>query len=792
MFRNYIKIAFRNLIDNKGFALINISGLAIGITCSFLILLWVHDELSYDRFHKNGDRIYRVIQNIQFSDHNTHWAITQGPLGPALKNDFPEIVDAVRTVWQRFRLSYADKKFDEYVGLADPSLFNMFSFSLISGDASTALNNPHSIILSEKMADKYFKNEDPLGKTIKADNQYDFIVTGVMKNIPANSHLQFDFIIPFVFGREINYTVDIWNNSRFITYIMTQKDISVDVLIKNITDYLKDKPTLEENVKLTLQPLNRIHLYSDYDFDFTQGDIKYVVIFSSIGVIILLIACFNFMNLSTARAGSRAKEIGMRKVSGAARRDIMIQFFIESFIYTLLAMLLALILVDLLMPTFNLLSAKSLEFAILDNNTILLLLIAIVIITGLLSGSYPAIHLSSFKPVTVLKSKHSLFVNDSYGKQRSLFRQILVVIQFSLSVILIIASIIIYYQIQFMKEMKLGFDKTNIIHARMSSEMTEKLDAIKNELLANPDIIAVTATTNIPTYGYEFSNSLWTWDGKTDDQDILFRNVYVDYDYFKTFKMDILSGRPFSKNFATDTSAVIINEAAMKAMGLPDPVGKQLRYTRGNYVADIIGVVKNYNFRSLHTAIEPLVILFAPNYGQNLCIRINAADLSATIGYIQNIWSKFDSEHPFDFHFLNESLDNLYQSEERIHTLIRYFTFIAVFISSLGIFGLASFLAGQRTKEIGIRKVLGASVSSIIWLFSATFAKWILLSNLIAWPLAWYAANSWLQNFAYKIEISWWIFLLSGGIALVIALTTVSVQALKAGLTNPVDSLKYE
>jgi len=785
LIKNYLKIALRNIKKHTWYSFINIAGLAIGMTCCILILLWVQDELSYDRFHENASDIYRVIQDINFADHSTTWTITQGPLGPSLKKDFPEIINATRITGRGLRLTYNDRSFDEVVGMADPSIFEMFTFPLIKGNPATALSDPNSIVLTEEMAEKYFGDENPIGKTIQADNEYDFLVSGVLKKIPDNSHLQFDFIIPFIFGRELNYTVDRWGNSQFRTYVQIQKGIPVQEVIQKISGYLYEKPTIEKDARLNLQPLTRIHLHSNYEFDTAHGDITYVALFSLVAFFILFIACSNFMNLATARSGNRAKEVGMRKVAGAHRSSIIKQFFGESILLAFIALFFSLIIVKLLLPAFSNLAAKELSMNISGNLSGLLMLFGIALLTGIISGSYPAIFLSSFQPVKVLKG------SLRSGQKGSVFRKILVVTQFSLTILLIICTGVVHNQLNYLRNKKLGYDKEHMIYMGMRGDMRANFDTLKNELLINSNISGVTASSNVPTYGYTFSNSLWRWEGQNPDEEILMRAVFIDYDYFKTFGMEIAECRSYSKDFSTDTTeAIIVNEAAVKAMRMKSPLGKRLSINEQNF--QIIGVVKNYNFRSLRQGIDPLILLFEPQASRVLFAKLKSDNISQTIGYIEKIREKFAPGYPSNYHFLDEALDDLYRSEERVGTIFRYFSVLAIFISCLGLFGLASFMAEQRTKEIGIRKVLGATVSNIIFLLSKEFAKWILVANIIVWPIAYYAANKWLQGFAYRTTIGLWIFILAAAMVLFIALLTVSYQSFKAATANPIDSLKYE
>ena len=785
MIRNYIKIALRNLSRHKGYSLINIAGLAIGMACCILILLWVQDELSFDRFHENADSIYRVIQDIKFSDHSTTWAITQGPLGPSLKEDFPEIVNFTRVTGRRFRLAYQDNSFDEVLGMADGSIFEMFTFPLIEGDPQTALSDPHSIVLTEEMARKYFGDEHPIGKVLKADDEYDFLVTGILEEFPLNSHFRYDFLIPFIFGRELKYTVDNWRNSQFSTYVQIQEGIPYQEVVQKISGYLYEKPTIEKDAKLNLQPLGRIHLHSNYEFDRPHGDITYVTIFSLIAFFILLIACINFMNLTTARSANRAREVGMRKVAGAYRRDLVRQFFGESILLAFIALIFAVGIVYLLLSVFNELAAKELSFEISGNIQTLSVLAGVALITGIIAGSYPALFLSAFQPADVLKG--TLFSSN----RGATFRKVLVVLQFSLTILLIVCTTIVYNQMNFMRNRKLGYDKEYLVYAVLRGDMRQQFDVVKEELLKNPNILAVTSSGTLPTYGYNFSNSLWRWEGQDPDEEILMRASFIDYNYFETLGLEIIEGRSYSKQFSTDpTEALIVNEEAVKVMGMESPLGKQLGI--GDNQAKIIGVVKNYHFRSLKQEIEPLILILNPSNCWALFARLSSEDVSKTIGYMEKVWGEFASGYPFNYRFMDEAIDNLYRAEQQIGTLFRYFTILAIFISCLGLFGLASFMAEQRTKEIGIRKVLGASVSKILLLLSKEYAKWVLFANIIAWPVAFYVMNRWLQAYAYRINIAVWSFVFAAVLALAIALFTVSYQAIRAATANPADALRYE
>ncbi len=785
MIRSYLKVALRNIARHKGYSFINITGLAIGMACCILILLWVQDELSFDRFHENAGDIYRVVQDINFADHSTTWAISQGPLGPALRDDFPEIANMVRFTNRGMRLTYEDKIFDEVLGMADGSIFEVFTFPLLRGDPATALVDPFSLVITEEMARKYFGEQDPMGKVLNADGRFDFKVTGILKEVPRNSHIRFDFLVPFIFGRELNYTVDRWGNSQFTTYVQLQRGLPANEVISKIARYLDDKPTIEKDAALNLQPLTGIHLFSHYEFDFASGDITYVTIFSLVAFFILLIACINFMNLTTARSANRAREVGMRKVAGAYRSDLIRQFFGESMLLACVAFCLALGLVRLLLGAFNTLSAKELTLGISSNGWLWLGFLGIALLTGFISGTYPALFLSGFQPVRVLKG------SVQPGAKSSAFRKFLVVFQFSLTILLLICTLVVYRQLDYMQNKKLGYDKEHLVYMSIRGQMREQFDAVKQELLSHPNILAVTASANVPTYGYSFSNSLWRWEGQDPDEEILMRASFVDVDFLETLGIELLAGRDFSREFSTDQdAAVAVNEAAARAMGMEDPVGRRL--SLGERESTIVGLVKDYHFRSLRQEIDPLILIFSPPSSRVLFVRLKGEDMPQSLAHIEEVWNTFSPGFDFRYRFMDEALDLLYRAEQRTGTIFRIFTLLAVSISCLGLFGLASYIAEQRTKEIGIRKVLGATVSHIVFLLSRDFTKWVMVANLIAWPVAYYAMRVWLQGFAYRIPLPWWVFGLSALLALVIALLTVSYQSVRAAVSNPVDALKYE
>lgn len=788
MLKNHLKVALRNVGRNKVFSFINISGLAIGMACCILILLWIQDELSFDRFHRYANRLGRVVAEVEYSGQRP-WAVTEAPLSQALNKEYPEIAQATRIqLGSRFRVRHGEKQFNEEHNIfAEPAFFDMFSFPFLKGNPETALNGKRSVVITEKMAQKYFGAEDPLGKTLNFNGKIDFQVTGVLQNIPKNSHLQFDFILPFSLLENLGQDIHNWGNSNFFTYVLLDKNTSVEEASQKISGYLGTIDP-ENNTQLFIQPVSRIHLFSNFEYDAlaaNNSDHKYIFIFASIAMFVLFIACINFMNLTTARSSSRAKEVAMRKVVGAERNDIIRQFFGESLFFSFVAFGFALALVFLFLPVFNDLSGKRLAVDFTGNILIPIGLIGIVFFTGLLSGCYPSLYLSSFQPGKILK--RTLSANP----RGSVFRKVLVVVQFSLSIILIIGTTVVHKQIDYMRNRKLGFDKENLIYMPLAGRIRPQYETAKNELLRNVNIVSVTASSNLPSFGRNWSTGNLDWEGKNPEETIFMQGVDVDFDFFETFGMEIKEGRHFSKEFAADeNSGVILNETAINAMGIQSPIGK--RFSIGDWQGTIIGIVQDYNFKSLHNKIEPLILVMANRQLNHMFVRIKSQDMSDTIKFLRRQWERYNPQYPFEYSFVDTLLGNMYRNEEKVKTLFNYFTFLAIFISCLGLFGLAFYLTEQRTKEIGVRKVLGASVPRIVMMLSKEFLKWVLIANIIAWPAAYFFMDKWLQNFAYRANIKIGTFLLSGATALVIALLTVSYQSIKAAIVNPADSLRYE
>lgn len=784
MIRNYLKITWRNIRRHKGYSFINIAGLAIGITACVLLLLWVQDEWSFDRYHTNVNELYRVLLD-PLEASTTHEAVSPPVLAEMMKENFPEVVNTARISRSGTLLfKHGDKAFYEGQGIfADATFFEMFSFPFIQGDPASAFSELRSIVITEDLALKYFGSDDPIGKILTINNKSDYKVTGVIENVPHNSHLRFNYVRSFELLKEFGVNINSWGNVSFFTYVQLQKDSSS----RNVDEKLKamiEKEDPGHNLYY-LQPLTQIHLRSNFNFDpAITGNIMYIYIFTAAAVFILFIACINFMNLATARSGMRAKEVGMRKAVGAYRTDIIKQFFGESILLSFAALLLAVVLLQLLLPLFNNLAGKELSLGHSGFLQILPGLIGIALFTGLLSGSYPALFLSSFQTVAVIKNLHQS------GTKGSLFRKILVVTQFSLTIIIVIGTIVVHDQLNHIRNQNLGYDKDFMVCFPLRGEFVEKWDAARAELLKNPNIVDFAVSSSLPTYiGSGTSGA--DWEGKPPDVRIQMQFVSVDYGYLDTYRMEMAEGRFFSKDFESDSKeGFILNEAAIKAMGMESPVGK--RFAFGRREGAIIGVIKNFNYKSLHSEIEPLILIMEPRGYRYGSIRISSKNIEETIAHLENTWNKFSAGFPFDYTFLDDRIDNLYRSEQRVGTVFNYFTILVIFIACLGLFGLASFTAEKRTKEIGIRKVLGASVSSILLLLSKEFAKWVFLANIVAWPIAYLVMDKWLENFAYRTNIGIETFFLSSGLALAIALITVSYQCIRAAVSNPVDSLKYE
>jgi putative ABC transport system permease protein len=787
MLKNFLKIALRSFARHKIHTFLNVAGLAAGLAAALLILLWVRYELGFDRFRVHADRLYRVLQEVKFSDHEATWAITQGPLGPGLEKDFPEIARSIRLRGRGVQVRHGEEWITETFWLTDPSIFEAFTFPLAAGDPATALADPRSIVLSEEMAEKYFPAGNALGRTIQVDGGFEFRVTGVLKPVPRNSEFRFPFLVPFVFGREIGLSVDRWNNSAFTTYVRLAEGVSAEEAGAKIAGYLADKPTVETGTRLALQPLRRVHLRSNYEFDSGHGDIRYVRIFSLAALFILLIACINFMNLTTARSAVRAREVGVRKVSGARRAEIAGQFYGESALLILAALVLALILAKLLLPAFNELAAKRLTLGPADAPGLLPGLLVLLAVTVVVAGSYPAFVLSRFQPARVLKA------GPASGACGRGFRRALVVVQFSLTILLLVCTAFVRGQLDYMRSAKLGYDKENVVFATMRGDMRKNFPAVRAELERLPGVAGVAASETVPTSGYSFSNSLWTWPGQPAGSEILMRAGCVDEGYFGVLGLEIVQGRTFDGQAVSESNPLfVVNEEAARVMELKEPVGQWLSDKSARFKGTIVGLVKDYHFTALRQRIEPLILIYYPPDCDVLLARLKPGDVPRTIAAIEGIWKTFAPGFPFRLNFLDQALDDLYRSEERIGAIIRSFSLLAVAVSCLGLFGLASHTAERRTKEIGIRKVLGASGPSLAWLLAGDFSRWVLAANVLAWPAAYLAVAKWLEGYPYRIAIGPGPFLLAGGTAFLVALLTVGFHSVRSARANPAGALRYE
>ncbi len=807
MILNYFKIAWRNLVKYKFISAINLFGLTIGLTCCFLILTYILHELSYDKYNPNANRIYRVTRsfnNPETGAVSLNLSTIAPPFGPLLVNDFKEIKNITRLIdYSPIPLRYEDKMFNEQnVYFADDHLFDFFKVDVVKGNPKTALTDPFSIMMTEELARKYFGNEDPMNKLIKANNQFNLKVTGIFKPYPSNAHMHPSALVSFVtlndtavYGAEGLATN--WGNNSFFTYIMLPDNYETKKLEAQFPSFLDrhikedDKYKTSQWTALGLQKLTDIHLRSHTDYEAEQnGDIKRVYVFSAIALFILLIACINYMNLSTARSTLRAREIGIRKAVGARRKEIIVQFLAESVLVSWVAMLLAFGLTSLLLPWLNQITGQNLTVNILLGWQILVPIILVPFIVGIISGIYPALFMSSFQPVQVLKG---LF---KAGGINISFRQVLVTLQFAISIILIISTAVVFKQMRYMQNKSLGFDREHIVTLPYSGELNSNFDAFRTELLANAGIKNAARSSRIPTG--RLLDAMGSRIMKNDTMapvsaDIKF--VSADQDFMPTYGVTVVAGRGFSRDFSTDTSAFLINEAAARILGFnsnEEVIGKDFGY--GSRKGKIIGVFHDFHFESMHQKIVPLVLLvprFSGNYGR-ISVKIAGANIPAAMSHIEKTWRKFLPNIPYEYTFLDENFSNLYKEEQRQRSIFTTFAGLAIFIACLGLFGLSAFAISQRIKEIGIRKVLGASIPTIVALLSKDFLKLVAIAAIIAFPVAWWAMNSWLRDFAYRIPVPWVVFIIAALLAALIALITISFQAIKAAVANPVNSLRTE
>ncbi|WP_338875171.1 ABC transporter permease [Spirosoma sp. SC4-14] len=792
MLRNYVKIAFRNLAKNKTFSVINTLGLALGMACSLLILLWVQDERSVDAFHAHKDQLYRIYMREYFSGKMQGVIWTPGPLAATLKKEIPEIEYATAYEWpgpQTF--SVGNKVQKQSLNAVGADFFKMFSFKLLQGTSEAALKDPNNLAISHDMANRFFGSpEAAIGKTIRFDNRKDMLVSAVFENLPKNSTLQFDCLRNWdAYVDDGNDWAKEWGSTDPLTFFMLRPDANpakVAAKMQHMLDKFNRDEGKPAHTELAMQPFHEYYLNSNFkDAQIDGGRIEYVRLFTIVAVFILLIACVNFMNLATARSGKRAKEVGVRKVVGARRSLLIGQFLGEAMLLTVFSVSLAVLLVGLVVPAFNTLTGKQITLPLLEPS-FWGGLVGLTLVTGFVSGSYPAFFLSSLSPIRVLKG---IMKFDSTSIW---LRQGLVVFQFALSMILIVGMIIIYRQVDYVQTKNLGYNRENLIYFPLEGNLGNQYDVLKTELSQLPGVADVSYLTADPASNGSGTEGI-SWPGSDPNEKVRFTPVGVGYDFAKAMQIKLREGRDFSKDFPTDSSGFLINEAALKVIGFNQPIGKTI--TWGKQKGTIIGVLKDFHFQSLHSAIRPLIGYLRTQRlagNVNAIVRIKAGKTKEALAQIETICKKLNPTFPFTYNFTDQAYARQYQSEQVVSKLASYFAFLAIFISCLGLFGLATFTAEQRVKEIGVRKVLGASVGNIIGLLSKDFLKLVLIAIMLASPVAWWAMNQWLQGFAYKINIEWWMFVVGGVLSVVIALLTVSFQSIKAALINPVKSLRSE
>lgn len=808
MLKNYFKIALRNIRKNPGYSFINIFGLALGMGVSILILLYVQYELSYDTYHDNSDRIVRVSRQWfnQNGESSLHLGHVAPPFAPLLESDFEETVkEAVRFLEVSPLMRYEDKSFvEDRFFFADAEVFEVFSWQMIKGDPKSALTYPDGIVLTESTAEKYFDDEDPMGKSLELEFQGTRLplqVRGVVEDVPPNSHFQFDFlasmepVVQFYGGQE--QMMQNYGSNNFATYLLLPENYNHEQLQKQLPDFIdRHMAANQQGVKasqgtqLNLWPLTDIHLHSNLDSEIeANGNIEYVYIFTAIALFILLIACINFMNLSTARSSQRAVEVGLRKVVGADRSSLIRQFIGESLILSTIALLAALLIVQVLLPWFNAYLGVEAGFNFLENGLQLAGLAGVVLFVGLIAGSYPAFFLSGFQAADVLKGSYKA------GSGHQKFRSVLVVTQFTISIVLIASMAIVYNQLEFMRSKDLGFNEENIAVLPSGGNITSNYENIRQRLLGHPGILNVSVASRVPSGRLLDSQGTQAEvNGELQQINTRIADIHVSHNFMDTFGIELVAGRDFDINLASDsTESFILNEAAVKAIGWSsagEAIDKEFRY--GGRSGRIIGVTNNFNFESLHQSIAPIVFLIPQNRINHVAIKIKENMREETLEYLEEQWATLRPGYPFSYYFVQDNFDEQYANEERLGEIFGYFSLLAIIIAALGLFGLASFTAQQRIKEIGIRKVLGAKVSQIVLLLSKKFTLLVISAFVIAVPVAWYAMGRWLSGFAYHIDMSLWTFVMAGGIALLVAWMTISYQSVKAALTNPVNSLRSE
>ncbi|HVY75067.1 MAG TPA: ABC transporter permease [Puia sp.] len=789
MVRNYFLVAIRNLKRNKVFSAINILGLSIGMASAVLILLWVQNEMSYDRFHKKGDRLYEMYNRATMNGTISCWDFTPKIMAPTLKKDYPEVEDAVRFSNANFLFSVGDKHLNLAGNFTDSGFLRMFSFPLVKGNPSTALASLNRLVLTESGARKLFGDEDPMGKTVKVDSNNYFTVAGVLKDLPNNTQFHFDYLLPWSYLTKLNWDDNYWGNNSTRTYITLKPGISEAAFDKRVKDIVISHATPGStlNTEIFLHPVSKWHLYSRFENgQIAGGQIEIVRLFIIVAIFILLIACINFMNLSTARSEKRAKEVGIRKVSGAPKAKLVMQFLMESVLISVFAGVLALMIVQVSLSSFNLLVSKSL-FINFSNPVFWIVSLGFVLITGLVAGSYPAFYLSSFKPAKVLKgaakAAHTLITP----------RKILVVLQFSFAIILIISTIIVEHQLKYAQSRDTGYNKDHLVYAFMQGDLQKHYNLIKNELLAQGVAAGVTRTSGPMTQHWADSWG-FEWPGSTEaDKKIDFTLLSTDAAFVKNMGLHLVQGRDIDiLNYPTDSSGLLLNETAVKLMRLKNPVGQTVTFNERKW--HIIGVTKDFILESPYQPVNPMIISGPAGFDMYvLNVRLNPNHSTAdNLSRMERIFKQYNPSYPFEYRFVDEDYEQKFVNEKRTGSLAALFAGLTIFISCLGLFGLATYTAENRIKEIGVRKVLGASVAGITTLLSKDFLKLVLLAILIASPIAWFTMHRWLQSYPYRVQIEWWVFGLASLLSIAIALFTISFQAIKAALANPVNSLRSE
>lgn len=807
MFRNYLKITFRNLAKHKGYTFINITGLAVGICCCLLIFLYVFDELGFDRFHQHYDEIYRVILKARFANEDLEIATSPAPMAFTLTKELPEVIQATRiNETQTFQISRGDQKYSEPgVLFVDSTFFDVLSFPLVAGDAKTALKEPHTLVLTEKMAGKYFGQENPIGQFLTMEDGTQYKITGVVKNNPHNSHINFDFLLSFV--SDENSRSDIWVSNSYQTYIRLKPGTDFQETSNKFNElvrkYVGPQIVLATGISMEefektgnsygyyLEPMKNIYLRSRVGNDLGPvGNIQYVYIFSVIAAFILIIACINFMNLSTAKSANRAREVGIRKTMGSNRSQLMYQFLFESIIMVVISILFAMVLVKFVMPYFNHLSGKELtvRFFSMENWFVFPMLLLLSAVVGLFAGSYPAFYLSAFQPVKVLKGE--IVRASASGKLRSG----LVVLQFAISIALIIGTLVVRQQLNYFQNKNLGFTRDQILVIPRSDVIEKNFIALKQELKQNPEIMNATFSTAIPGHPHNISGH--SLEGNPPEMASTLIVIYTDQDFIDTYQIQLSDGRLFYTDRTTDTSSCLINAHAAKVLNYEVGSGKRL-FQIGNTednssFSEIIGVVKDFHLLPLQEPMRGVVIYNRPAAHQYLTVRLTTDNVHKTVGFVEDTWKKFAPGKGFEYYFLDEHFNEFYKAEMRTGQVFSIFAGLAIMIACLGLFGLASFMAERKIKEIGIRKVLGASITGITFVLIREFTRWVIIANVIAWPAAYFLMKNWLQDYAYRISMGWWVFLLSSMIALIIAVLTVSFHAVKAAISDPAKSLRYE